>query len=307
MIVSERKSWLALLFSVKGSSFTHTWPRIAAATLVAIVALELHNSNIVELTMSSKPFAPLGLALGIFLGFRNNESYNRYWNGRKIWGRLVNVSRTFVRQVSTFTRASDSDYLEIRNRLAYRMIAYVYSLRHHLRDTLPFDDLKPYIDDAERAGLRDQKNVPMTIIQRTAMDLRAFWQTDQISDYHLKAIDDSLTEIIAIQGGCERIRSTPIPYVYTVLIHRLTTFYCLFLPFGIVAEAGSWTPIVTFLISYAFFGLDDLGEELKDPFGIELNDLPLEAINRTIEVNIKQLIGDKAVPDMLKPVGDQLF
>jgi ion channel-forming bestrophin family protein len=307
MIVAKRMSWFRLLFSFKGSSFLHTWPRIFFATLIAMIAWQLQENKIIDLDFKSSPFATLGLALGIFLGFRNNESYNRYWDGRKIWGRLVNVSRTFVRQVSTYVTAPEGEFKEIQKNMAYRMIGYVHGFRHHLRDTKPFEDITPFLGAEESQALDGQKNIPMSIAQKTGMELKALWQKGYLTEFHLKQLDDSLTEMLAIQGGCERIRATPIPHVYTVLIHRLTTFYCLSLPLGIAAQAGAWTPVVTFLVSYAFFGLDDLGEELKDPFGIELNDLPLCAINRTIEINLKQLIGEESIPEFLEPVRNQLL
>ena len=309
MIVTGRKSWLEHIIAIRGTSFIHTWKRITFSTVVSIAVVFLYQFCVRDdrvWPFESAPFGPLGLALGIFLGFRNNESYNRYWNGRKIWGRLVNVSRTFSRQVFTFVNAPEEESKAHCRELTYRMIAYVTSLRHHLRDSEPFQELKPFLDDGEPESLKGQKNIPMTITQGTAKKLKALWQKDLISDIHLQTLDESLTEMLGIQGGCERIRATPIPYVYTVLIHRLTAFYCFILPFAIVEKAELLTPVLTFLVSYAFFGLDDLGEELTDPFGQSLNDLPLSAINRTIEVNLRQLIEDETIPELLKPVNGYL-
>lgn len=309
MIVTGQKSWLGHVFAIRGTSFSHTWKRIAFTTTIAIGVVIIHEyclANKLFWPFETATFGPLGLALGIFLGFRNNESYNRYWNGRKIWGRLVNVSRTFSRQVMTYINASDEETKPHTKDLTMRMIAYVTALRHALRDTEPFTDLKQFMDEAEVEALRGQKNIPMSIAQGMAKKLKALWQKGLINDMHLKSLDESLTEMLGIQGGCERIRATPIPYVYTVLIHRLTAFFCLLSPFVMVEKCDYLTPILTFLISYAFFGLDDLGEELQDPFGITLNDLPLTAINRTIEVNLKQLIEEPEIPELLKPIDHYL-
>jgi putative membrane protein len=112
----------------------------------------------------------------------------------------------------------------------------------------------------------------------------------------------SLSELTNIQGACERIKNTPIPFAYTVFIHRIVAAYCLFLPLGVVGDIHYMTPLVVLLISYAFFGLDELGDEIEDPFGTDLNDLPLAALSRAIEINLRQLIEEKEVPEFHQPI-----
>jgi len=109
-----------------------------------------------------------------------------------------------------------------------------------------------------------------------------------------------------IQGGCERIKSTPIPFSYTALIHKIVALYCYGLPFGIVNETEWFTPVVVTIIAYAFFGLDAVGDEIEDPFGKDPNDLPLTTLSTMIEVNVRQRIGDTDLPALLKPVDNVL-
>jgi len=109
---------------------------------------------------------------------------------------------------------------------------------------------------------------------------------------HVPVIEGSLTAMTDIQGACERIKSTPIPYSYTVLMHRLVAMYCLLLPFGLQDAAGWATPVVVLCISYALFGLDAIGDEVEQPFGVDPNDLPLSSISRTIEGNLRRRIGE---------------
>jgi ion channel-forming bestrophin family protein len=119
----------------------------------------------------------------------------------------------------------------------------------------------------------------------------------------MPVFEKSLTEMTTIQGGCERIDNTPVPFAYTTLIHRIVGFYALLLPFGIVNDVQWMTPLVVFMICHAFFGLDEIGDEIEEPFGIEPQDLPLAAISRTIEINLLQYLDEPDVPPMLEPVG----
>jgi putative membrane protein len=119
-------------------------------------------------------------------------------------------------------------------------------------------------------------------------------------------LEASLTSFTDIQGACERIKTTPIPFSYTTLIHRITAVYCYALPFGVVDTVGIYTPVVVVLVAYAFFGLDVVGDEIEMPFGTDPNDLALGAISRTIETNLRQRIGDAQLPGPAQPVDDVL-
>lgn len=118
---------------------------------------------------------------------------------------------------------------------------------------------------------------------------------------HLPVLEGSLTEITGVQGGCERIKATPIPASYTVLIHRIVATYAFALPLGIVDTVHLWTPVVVLLIAYAFYGLDAIGDEIEDPFGRDPNDLPLSTLSRMIEVNLRQRLRESDVPELLRP------
>jgi putative membrane protein len=119
---------------------------------------------------------------------------------------------------------------------------------------------------------------------------------------HLPVLEGSLTTLTDIQGGCERILATPVPFVYNVLMHRIVAGYCLFLPFGLVDTIGWVTPLAVAFIAFAFYGLDSIGEEIEEPFGTDWNDLPLSQLSRMIEVNLRQRAGDKDIPPLMQPV-----
>ncbi|MBX3436919.1 MAG: hypothetical protein KF861_05480 [Planctomycetaceae bacterium] len=307
MIVKDRVPWLKMLFTFHGSTLPFIWPRILGITLFSalITWIELRYGIEQKYSLTDRPFTLIGLALGIFLGFRNNAAYDRFWEGRKLWGQLINTSRSFARQVLTLIGPQADSPPELRpfqENLVRHTIAYVYALRHHLRDTDPFDELRAFLPESDIQNLRRYKNVPVAILQDMGDGVRAAWDQGWVSEFHLPILEKSLTMFTDIQGGCERIKNTPIPYAYTVLIHRLVAFYCFFLPFGIVQSVGTLTPVVVLLISHAFFGLDEIGDEIEDPFDTDPQSLPLVAMCRTIEINLLQSIDAPEIPDVIKPV-----
>ena len=175
-----------------------------------------------------------------------------------------------------------------------------------MRDSSPYDDLKLFLPEDDLRNLDAQKNVPLFILRRIGERIRWAWQQGWIDRFHLSILEDSLTRMTDIQGGCERIKNTPIPYAYTILIHRIVAFYCLTLPFGIFTTVGVLTPVVVFSVSHAFLGLEEIGDEIEDPFGTEPEQLPLTALCRTIEVNLRQHLDESPVPELLQPVDDVL-
>jgi putative membrane protein len=306
MILRKNSSWLSTLFALRGTALKHIWRRMTLTTSVAVVVTVLHvDHHMFHSNLTSTPFSLIGLALGIFLGFRNNTSYDRFWEGRKLWGRLVNVSRSLTRQLLTLLKLPEEQRHGTQRELVYRVIAYVHALRMHLRDQDDLDQLGELLPAEEREALVDELNRPVAIVQRIAERLREHYDADRVHAMHLASLDASLTEMMGIQGGCERIKSTPIPFSYTVLMHRIVAVYCFALPFGLVHTVGVFTPGVVALVSYAFFGLDAVGEQIEDPFGDDPNDLPLSTLCAIIENNLRQRLGEEERPPI--PRGELLI
>jgi len=319
VIVLEKPTWLRTLLTLRGTSIGRTWPRLIVTTTIASVVTYFHEvHDMLHANLTITPFSLIGLALGIFLGFRNNTSYDRFWEGRKLWGRVVNASRTLTRQllnlvgpggasVEYHTTLNDDpevgdDIREFHRSNIRRVMGYVHSLRKHLRDEDDLEELEPFFDADELESYRDELNRPIAILQRIGAEVRSAWDKGWIHPMHVSTVEDSLTELAGVQGGCERIKATPIPFSYNVLLHRIVAVYCFTLPFGLVEVVGIYTPIVELLVSYAFFGLDAVGDEIENPFGKDKNDLPLSAITRMIEVNLRQRLGETDLPPLKKPV-----
>lgn len=323
MIIVEKPTWWRVLFKWRGTALKRVWPRVAFVTGVAcvITAVDLYWAEVpFHNDLTPTPFGLIAVALGIFLGFRNNTSYDRFWEGRKLWGAMVNTSRTLTRQVLTLVgplpeegaaretrtseaRRDDDELREFHREMVHRVAAYVHAVRMHLRDEDPHAELLRLLPEAEVRALEGESNRPIAILQTLADRVRDAWARGWIHSMHVSLLDQSITSMCDIQGGCERIKSTPIPFSYTALIHRIVALYCFALPFGLVLTTKELTPVVVAIISYAFFGLDSVGDEIEDPFGVDPNDLPLTSISTMIEINVRQRIGDEDLPERV-PVVD---
>jgi putative membrane protein len=308
MLVPERRySWLRLLIKYRGTALQRIRLRLALTTAVAtaVTVIDLRY-GFFHPDFTTVPFTLIGIALGIFLGFRNNTSYDRFWEGRRLWGQLVNTSRSITRQILTLVgpqgeAAQGADAAEVRafhREMVYRVIAFVHAFRWHLRDQERIDRLTAFLPAEEVEALRSEVNRPTAILQRFADRVRDAWQRGWVHPMHVPVLEQSLTVLTDIQGGCERIKNTPIPLSYTTLIHQIVAIYCLTLPFGIVKTVGQLTPFVVAFVAYAFFGLDAVGDEIENPFGHDPNDLPLSALGRIVEVNLRQRLGEVELPPL---------
>lgn len=308
MIVRDRPSGLRLFLLLRGSIL----PRIRAslifntllATLVTITHGDLFN---LKITVTTIPFTLIGLPLAIFLGFRNNSAYDRYWEARKQWGELVHRSRSLARQCQSLIAHNEPataqlGLQDVRVRMIYRAIAFAYALKHQLRGTNGTADLRPLLTEAECKQAERSSNPPDFLMQKIGMDLRLCREQGGLDGCLMAAIDATLSAMTAAACACERIKTTPIPFSYTLLLHRTAYLYCFLLPFGLVDSIGFMTPFVVAIVAYTFFGLDALGDEIEEPFGTEDNDLPLDAICRTIEINLRESLADDHVPLPLAPV-----
>lgn len=306
MWVDKRRSWIELVI-LGGFALPHIWMRTLTVTAIATVVTVLYEEvPALHYSLTVAPFTLVGLPLGIFLGFRNNTAYDRFWEARKLWGALVNTSRSITRQALTLIQPQQEpgaktpeQVQELQLRFVHLTIGYVHALRHHLRDTAPGDTLKELLPK-EFESLRDESNVPLAILQRMGETVRLAYDQKWVHPFHVNVLDGSLTALTDIQGACERIQSTPIPFSYTVLMHRIVAFYCVLLPFGLMDTVRWATPVVVLAISYCFFGLDAIGDEIEDPFGVDVNDLPLDSISRNIERNLRARIGEE-MPEPVTP------
>ncbi|MET0856773.1 MAG: bestrophin family protein [Telluria sp.] len=308
MIVRDRPSGLSLFLALRGSVL----PRILPVLLINIVLATLvtwsHGDLFqLKITLTTIPFTLIGLPLAIFLGFRNNAAYDRFWEGRKLWGELVLRSRNVARQClslidSPVPARAALGLSDVRVRMVYRVIAFNHAVRDLLRDQPSAPGLQALLLPAEWQQMARAPNKPDFLMLQMGADLRRCLQEGRIDPCLAASIDSTLSALTGAGASCERIKNTPVPFSYTLLLHRTAYLYCFLLPFGLVDSIGFMTPFVVAIVAYTFFGLDALGDEIEEPFGLEANDLPLDAICRAIEIDLRSALCDPDVPAPLKSV-----
>jgi putative membrane protein len=301
MLVRPVRSFPGAAFMFRGSALADIWPWLLVVFVISGGLIGLDSQfDISWLRLTLVPFSLVGLALSIFLGFRNNACYDRWWEARKLWGLLINHSRSFTRQALTLLSSAES--ADLKRELVRRHIAYVHALRLHLRRQDHWDELEPFLDADELEALGPERNKPIALLQRQAERLREAMDKGWIDRFHLPVLEGTLTTLTDIQGGCERIKNTPVPMSYTQLTHRIVGLYIGALPFGIVHDVGIMTPVVVVIVAYCFLGLDAVGTQIEDPFEEDPNDLPLAQISRMIENDLRQRIGDTDLRPELTPI-----
>ncbi|MCR0983480.1 bestrophin family protein [Roseomonas populi] len=297
MIVRSRPGPLDLLFAMRGSIVPLVAPRVlivAGLALVLAVLERLVPGRFPEMTAA--PFTVLGLALSIFLGFRNSACHARWWEARQLWGQLITENRHFAREVVALVADPAAC-----GRLARRSAAFAHLLAAALRDAEGLQRARPWLPAGEAERLGGLRNPGAAVLRAQSAELAALLRGGRITDILYQTLSEPLARMTAVQAGCERIHNTPLPYAYSLLLHRTAWIFCLLMPFGFVGTLGFGTPVVAAIFAYTLFGLDALGDELEDPFGLEANDLALDAMVRVIEIDLLEALGEPA-PEPLQPV-----
>lgn len=288
-----------MLFTLKGSILPVIWRRVLAMMLLA-AALVLTTDHLswMDVDLGAIPLTLMGLTLAIFLGFRNGVAYERWWEARTLWGELLVVVRNLARQA---TSLPDQLPAPARREFVHALAAFAHALRHLLRGSDPRADFAQWLPASEVEPLAASSNPPNRLLGKLA-GICAQWRCDGHLDSMLLAdMDAQLTRLSYVLGGCERIHGTPIPFAYILLLHRTVYIYCLLLPICLAGNIGWFTPLMVGVLSYTFFGLDALGEEIEDPFNRLANDLALDAICRGVEISLGELLGDAVLPPPLEP------
>lgn len=297
MIVRPRPGLFGLLLVMRGSVLPQIAPRVAGVALLAVLvqgAARHWPGRVPDFGTGS--FALLGVVLSIFLGFRNTACYDRWWEARRQWGALLLEVRSLARDsVALLPGPSGA-------RVVRGAIGFAHALAERLRGTTGEGSLA-WVPEAERAGLRPLRNRPEAMLRLMALELAGLLQTGALHPQLYQPFSERLAGMTAVQAACERIGNTPLPFAYTLLVHRTATLFCVLLPFGLYSTVGWGTPLAAAMLAYAFFGLDALGTELEAPFGDSPNALALDAMVRTMEIDLLEALGETALPEPLRAVG----
>lgn len=299
MINYNPHDWRSHLLDVRGSMLPEIIGRVALCvgwSLVVTAAHELLPQYLVprllpkfSLAVPATVHTLVGTALGLLLVFRTNASYDRFWEGRKLWGGMVNECRNLARQANTTLTAAP----ELQRQLILWTASFPYAAMSVLRGTRTLAPSSTRLQPAEVNAVLAAQHLPLAVASKISQTIVAARDQQVLNDYLVPMFDQNVNLLIDYIGACERIHRTPIPFAYMVHLRRALILYCFTLPFALVDPLRWWTVPGTFLVAFIFFGIEEIGVEIEDPFGYDENDLPLERFCQTIEANLLAVIDAK--------------
>ncbi len=284
MINHNTQNWLSLfaekytrhILSKLASGF------IAMTVYTSALVFAFHHYEI-EYEGTTAVHSIMGMVLGFFLVFRSNGAYDRWWEGRKTWGALVNNSRNLSFKIAAMVPKDHKHYSALTECIA----AYPKTLKEHLRSGVPQEDadkLKTSLD----IEMLDHK--PNTIAKKIVSMVNELKKEDVIDAEQYRVLDNQVMSLTDITGVCERIRNTPIPYSYSIFTKKFIVIYMVTLPFAFMPHFGYWTILIQGLLFYVLMSIELLAEEIEDPFGADINDLPTDSLSEKIEANIREIL-----------------
>ena len=287
MIAYNPKDWLKLIFIFhKSDTFRMLLPAllIAAAysTLLTYLSIEVHY---LEFKSTTVIHSLLGFVISMLLVFRTNTAYDRWWEGRKLWGELVNSSRNFALKINTMI---PSEAKNEKDNLNILIGNFPFVLKEHIRGrfkAVEFETNKTItIEDLNKVNHK-----PNALIWAIEKEVMQAYKNKNVTNEQLLLLNDELKTMANVCGACERIKNTPIPYSYSMFLKKFIFAYVFTMPLGFVYDFKYWTAPIVVFIFYAFASIELIAEEIEDPFGTDANDLPLDAIALTIRTNVKEI------------------
>jgi putative membrane protein len=297
MIIRKKDNWLRLLFVWHGSVLPQILPRLGALLVLSVVVVLAHGQLFTyKVPLTAAPFTLFGVTLAIFLGFYNNASYDRFWEGRKLWGALLNTTRSLTRQALTL--GGYPGEAPENQQFVRLLVAFVYALKHQLRRTDAAPDLARLLPAPVAQAVQQATFKPMLLLLELGRWVQHSQRLHQLEATTQLAFDHNFNQLSDIVGGCERLAGTPIPFTYSVVLHRTVYFYCFLLPFGLVDSTGWATPLIVAFVGYTFMALDAIMRDIEEPFGLGDNALALNAMSHLIESTLLEMAGEPlpAVP-----------
>ncbi|RYG48174.1 hypothetical protein EON79_05280 [bacterium] len=294
MIVGPSLHW--------GSVMRAMAPQLISVAVLSVAAVWLVDRN--GQTWISLPGLPLTVitaSLGIFLGFRNNSAYDRWWEARTLWGGMVNEGRTLVR------RAGNLGDEALAQSAARHVAGFAQAARRQLRDENPTAELNRIFGDEEGIRFARRRSPAIAVLEEFAQACRVAFNEGRIGENRLVALEDSLSRLTDCYGGCERIKNTPMIRLYDDIPQAMVYIVMALLPFALVKELHWFTPPSALLVAFLFLSLDMIGRTVESPFASTINDVPITAIATNIEADAFAMTGAGPVPEPIRPVDGYLL
>ncbi len=329
-----------------GLVLRYAWKNLIFFTLYAAVVYGVYF--ILGWTFIDLPFQPItviGIAVSFYIGFKNSQSYDRFWEGRKIWGGIVNYSRTWAIQVLSFVHSDDPKKdREIQKSMIHRHIAWLNALRVQLRQpkswsikenrkvekifdkhgerNISCNEAYNYVSMREFSDLRKRVNPATHLVKNQALDVTQLRKDDILDGFQEDQMQSVLEEFYNLQGKCERIKNTPFPRQYAFFSKVFTWIFVLLIPFGLLnvfkghnetfsLNGMDWLIFLqiffSILISWIFTTMEVVGDNSEDPFEGRINDVPMTALCRTIEIDLRDMLDEEELPEPVKAKDNILY
>ncbi len=285
------RQWFSLIFhSYSRRVMLTLWPAMAFmcaySTLICYLFIDYFRVHEADFQPTIGMHSLLGIVLGLFLVFRTNTAYDRWWEGRRLWGGMVNSTRNFSMKLNAcLTRENHED----RDWFAKMVPNFVFAMKESLRTGVQFAELDAP-DDQFINDLKKFKHKPNRIAALMYQKVNQLYVAKKITGDQLINMDKELKDFIDLIGACERIKNTPIPYSYMMYVKKFITIYIMTLPFGFVTQSGYMTIPIVVLVSFVLLSVELIAEEIEDPFGRDINDLPLDELAVKMRENVREIL-----------------
>ncbi|MFZ9586136.1 MAG: bestrophin family protein [Crocinitomicaceae bacterium] len=287
MINYNPKNWFSFIFSFhKSDTARILWKElIYIGILTSIIAyVQIHVfPNADYLKNLTTVYSLLGFVISLLLVFRTNTAYDRWWEGRRMWGSMVNDSRNFVSKISVMDLS-----LETRKRIGVLVPLFSFSVKEHLRSNRV--DGNVLIGDEEKKSFAETDHQPLWVIKELRELIQGLKNQGKMDNIELNLLNQNLDRLVDSLGACERIRNTPIPFSYSLFIKKFIFIYVVTMPLAFVEIFGYYAVFISTFVFYALVSMELLAEEIEDPFGTDENDLPTDALCDTIRRNTESFI-----------------
>ncbi|MEN9225686.1 MAG: bestrophin family ion channel [Thermostichus sp. HHBFW_bins_43] len=281
--------WFRLALQLQGSVVPAVLTRTLVCGLFGVLVSILYELGLPLALSALVAFVP-NIVLGLMLVFRTNTAYERFWEGRKAWGSLVNDVRNLARLIWVAIEEQQSGDREEKIKTLYLLPAFAVAMKQHLRQERLLDEIQPLVSPQQLQRLKDLNHPPLQIAFWIGDYLQQQYETGRVEVYQLTIMVERLNSMVDALGACERILMTPMPLAYALHLKQLLLLYCLSLPFQMVQGLGWMTGPIVGLLSFMLFGIEEIGIEIENPFGRDPNDLPLDGICNKMRHNIADLI-----------------
>lgn len=287
MINYNPKSWVTLIFSIhKSDTLRILWKEIVSIGLLTLLVAYIDinffpNARFLEKLITV--YQLIGFVISLLLVFRTNTAYDRWWEGRRKWGELVNDTRNFALKLnSILTEETDRHYFS-------RMISnFTFAMKEHLRNGVIWDELD--LTDEEKQLLERKNHVPLAIVALIYEKLNALKKQGLITEGEYVALDGNINSFMNACGACERIKKTPIPFSYSIFLKKFIFIYVVSMPLAFVTNFGYFSAFIATFVFYALVSMEVLAEEIENPFGHDDNDLPTDQLAENIQNGVSDVL-----------------